>query len=135
MVKSISILIEHSTNKLPISFVKQKVTVNHYGKVSIVQKEYNENEKTTYVTNSTSGVVKKKDALSFLERAEKVLRKNMISENTVTYNDYSCTITIKYDSETVKGKLKDIPYNIPDVEKTFYELEQCLDADIVFFIG
>ena len=133
MVKSISILIERSTNKLPISFVTQKVTVNHYGKVSLIQKEYNENEKRTYVTKSVRAEVKKQSAQAFLERAEKVLRENMISEDEIAYNDYNCTVTIKYDNETAKGRLKDIPYNIPEVEKTFYDLEECLDADIVFF--
>ena len=133
MVKSISIFSEHSTNKLPISCVTQKVTVNHYGKVSLIQKEYNENEKTTYVTKSERAVVKKQSAQAFLERAEKVLRENMISEDEIAYNDYSCAVTIKYDNETVKGRLKDIPYNIPEVEKTFYDLEECLDTDIVFF--
>ena len=98
-----------------------------------MEKEYNENEKRTYVTKSERAVVKKQSAQAFLERAEKVLRENMISEDEIAYNDYSCAVTIKYDNETVKGRLKDIPYNIPEVEKTFYDLEECLDADIVFF--
>ena len=44
-----------------------------------------------------------------------------------------CEKYSRSDNETVKGRLKDIPYNIPEVEKTFYDLEECLDADIVFF--